>query len=137
VQYVAVCAYRQFVCVTGALVRVRSGYGTDCIVQYVAVCAYRQFVCVTGALVRVRSGYGIDSITRSLPDKSTGHAHKLTISTYSHILHKTINKRKSAELNLVTAQSMAYAPPEDVRISGLKHVGITFTKMFFNSFLMF
>jgi len=30
---VAVCAYRQFVCVTGALVRVRSGYG------YAMLCA--------------------------------------------------------------------------------------------------
>ena len=74
------------------------------------------------------------AITRSHPDKTTGHAHKLTISTYSHIPHKTINESKSAELNLVTALSMAYAPPEDDRISGPKYVVVTFTKMFFNSF---
>jgi hypothetical protein len=60
-----------------------------------------------------------------------------TISTYSHIPHKTIKERKSAELNLVTAHSTAYAPPEDGRISGPKHVVVTFTKMFFNSFFVF
>jgi hypothetical protein len=48
--------------------------------------------------------------------------------------HKTINERKSAELNPVAALSMAYAPPEDGQISGPKHVGVTLTKMFFNSF---
>jgi len=64
------------------------------------------------------------SITRSHPDKSTGHAHKLTISTYSHIPHKTINERKSAELNRATALSTKYAPPEDGRISGPKYVGV-------------
>ena len=77
--------------------------------------------------------YGIDSITRSHPDNSTGHAHKLTISTYC--TKKSTNT--SAELNLVKAQSTACAPPEDGRISGPKHVGVTFTKMFFNSFLVF
>ena len=74
------------------------------------------------------------AITRSHPDKTTGHAHKLTISTYSHIPHKTINESKSAELNLITALSTAYAPPEDGRISGPKHVGVTFTKRFLTVF---
>jgi len=50
---------------------------------------------------------------------------------------KTINERKSAELSLVTGLSTAYEPPEDGRISGPKHVGVTFTKMFLTVFLVF
>ena len=43
---------------------------------------------------------------------------------------KTINECKSAEPNLVTAQSTAYEPPEDGRISRPKHVGVTSLKGF-------
>jgi len=62
----------------------------------------------------------MDSITRSHPDKSTSHIHTHT-HTHTHT-HKTddkhiqphtaqsINERKSAESNLVTAQSKAYEP---------------------------
>ena len=43
---------------------------------------------------------------------------------------QTINERKSAEPNLVTAQSTAYEPPEDGQMSGPKHVGVTSLKCF-------
>jgi hypothetical protein len=56
------------------------------------------------------------------------------ISIYSHIQHKKLMKRKSAELNLVTAQSTAYKPPEDGQMSGPKHVGLTSLKAFLTVF---
>jgi hypothetical protein len=56
-----------------------------------------------GRICRTLCCYGI---TRSYPDKSTGHAQKLTVSTYRHILHKTIKEGKSAELKLATAHSL-------------------------------
>jgi len=37
---------------------------------------------------------------------------------------------KTAEPNLVTAQSTAYEPPEDGRMSGPKHVGVSSLKCF-------
>jgi len=36
----------------------------------------------------------------------------------------------AAEPNVVTAQSTAYEPPEDGRMSGPKHVGVTSLKGF-------
>jgi allophanate hydrolase subunit 2 len=85
------------------------------IVWYVALCAYRQSVCVTGALVGVRSdGKHIQPHTA-----------------------QTINEGKTAESNLVTTQSTAYEPPEDGRICGPKHVGVSSLKGFFYSFFFF
>ena len=46
----------------------------------------------------------------------------------------TINERKSAEPNLVTAQSTAYEPPENGRMSGPKRVGVTSLKGFLTFF---
>jgi len=46
----------------------------------------------------------------------------------------TINERTSAEPNLVTLQSKAWAPPENGRIGRTKHVGATSPKRF-NKFL--
>jgi len=43
---------------------------------------------------------------------------------------QTINERLSAESDLVTAQSTAYAPPEDGLMGRLKHVGATPQKYF-------
>jgi len=90
-----------FVCMSGALVRVRSGYGItkshpDKSTSHTHTHTHTHthktddkhiqpllsFVCMSDALVRVISGY---SVTRSHPDKSTSHTRtKLTISTYSH-----------------------------------------------------
>jgi len=36
----------------------------------------------------------------------------------------SFNERKSREPSLVTAQSTAYETPEDIRMSGPKHVGV-------------
>jgi len=72
-------------------------------------------VYVIGALVRVRSH----------PDKSTNHTHTTDDKHIQPHTAQTINERISAELNLATAQSTAYAPPEDGRISGPIHVAVT------------
>ena len=76
------------------------------------------------------------SITRSHPDKSTSHTHKTDDKHIQPHTAQTINESKSAETNLVTAQSTVYEPPEDGRMSGPKHVGVTSLKVF-NSFLVF
>jgi len=44
---------------------------------------------------------------------------------------------KTAEPNLVTAQSTAYEPPEDGRMSGPKHVGVSSLKGLQQFFLVF
>ena len=73
----------------------------------------------------------MDSITRSHPEKSTSHTYKTDDKHIQPHTALTINERKSAEPNLITAQSTAYEPPEDGRMSGPKHVEV------FNSFLVF
>jgi hypothetical protein len=45
--------------------------------------------------IQHRIDYGIDSITRSHPDNSTGHAHKLTISTYCTKKSTNTNQQNS------------------------------------------
>jgi len=94
-------------------------------VQYVAVCAYRRFVCVSGAVVGVRSGHDQISLRQQ---------HQTHIQTDGKHIRphtaQTINKRTSAESNLVTAQSTAYEPPENGRTYGPKHVGATSLKGF-------
>jgi len=65
-------------------------------------------VCVTGALVRVRSGYGIHN---QISPWQEHQSHTQTDSKHRQPhTAQTINKRKSAESNLVTARSTAYDP---------------------------
>jgi len=98
-------------------------------VQYVLVVSV---VCVAGALVRVRSGYGVhNQISPWQEDQPHTQTDGKQIQPHTA---QTINERKSAEPNLVTAQSTAYEPPEDGRMSGPKHVGVTSLKGFLTVF---
>ena len=70
-------------------------------------------------------------MTRHHPDKGSGHTNIQTddIDIQPHTT-QTINECTSAESDLVTAQSTAYAPPEDGLMGRLKHVGETPPKCF-------
>jgi hypothetical protein len=82
----------------------------------VAVCAYRQFVCVTG-----------DQILPQQEHQSHTQTDGKHIQPHTA---QTINERKLAEPSLVTTRSTAYEPPEDGRLTGPKHVGVTSLKWF-------
>jgi hypothetical protein len=68
-------------------------------------------------------------MTRDHPDKSSGHTQTDGIDIQPHTT-QTINERSSAESDLVTAQSTAYAPPEKSLMGRPKHVGETPPKCF-------
>ena len=74
-------------------------------------------------------------MARHHPDKSSGHTHTHTHTQTDGIdiqPHSTqiFNERTSAELDLVTARSTAYAPPEDGLMARPKYGGATPPKCF-------
>jgi hypothetical protein len=98
VRYVAVCHYHQFVCVSGAAVRVRSGH-------------------------RIIGFYDQISPRHELQTHIQTDGNDKQLHTA-----QTRKEPTSMESNLVTAQSTAHEPPEDGCTYGLKHIGATSLK---------